>query len=182
LAHWLPIRDPQWVNPELQSTHAQLIDSYDPYMTAVVGLTPSTRIYRRRYAAEFLDWILVQEIALSQLSDLQLSHYIVAKCDVNGVTNKTNQRSISIKSFINFLVSEGESTVAWTSFISRPKVPYNIATTQPLTDGELSHLLKAFDRTQPAGKRDYAMARCLIDLGVRTSDVAGFNLDHIDWR
>jgi integrase/recombinase XerD len=182
LAHWLPIRDPHWVNRALQSTHAQLIDSYDQYLTAVVGLAPSTRTYRRRYAVELLDWISAQELTFSQLSDLQLSHYIAAQCGVNAVTNNTNQRTTSLKSFFDFLVSEGESSIAWTSSIARPKVPHNIATTQPLTDGELSRLLKAFDRTQPVGKRDYAMARCLIDLGVRTSDVAGLSLDHIDWR
>lgn len=182
LAHWLPVRDPQWANRVLQSTHAPLIDSYDHYLTAVVGLAPSTRSYRRRYAAEFLDWISAQEIVFSQLSNLQLNHYIAAQCDVNVSAGSTNQRTTSLKSFINFLVSVGESPVAWTSFIARPKVPHNIATTQPLTDDELIRLLKAFDRTQPVGKRDYAMARCLIDLGVRTSDVAGFSLDHIDWR
>jgi integrase/recombinase XerD len=182
LTHWRPIRDPQWANDAHPSAHAQLIDSYDSYLMRVVGLAPSTRCYRRRYAAEFLDWLATQSITLSQLSGLQIGNYIVATTSVNTAADNTNQRTSSLKSFVNFLVSEEETSVAWNPSIARPKFPHNIATTHPHTDDELSRLLQAFDRTQPIGKRDYAMARCLIDLGVRTSEVAGFSLDRIDWR
>jgi integrase/recombinase XerD len=182
LAHWLSIRDPHWKNGLHQTAQAQLLASYDQYLMAVVGLAPSTRCYRRRYAGEFLDWLSAQGIVLSQLSSLQLGNYIAAQQHVNAAADNTNQRTTSLKSFINFLVSEGESSITWISSISRPHVPHNIVATHPLTDDELNRLLKAFDRTQSGGKRDYAMARCLIDLGVRTSDVAGFSLDRIDWR
>ena len=182
LSHWLRIRAPQGKNGAHTSAHAQLIDPYDQYLRTVVGLAPSTRCYRRRYAAEFLDWLSSQRVSLPQLSNLQLSNYIAALSSVSTATDNTNQRTTSLKSFVNFLASEGKSSITWASSIARPKVLHTIATTLPLTDEELARLLSAFDRTQPVGKRDYAMARCLIDLGVRTCDVAGFSLDRIDWR
>jgi site-specific recombinase XerD len=148
----------------------------------VVGLAPSTRCYRRRYAAEFLDWLATQSITLSQLAGLHIGNYIVVTTSINPAADHTNQRTSSLKSFINFLVSEGKTSVGSNPSIAQPKVPHNIAITHPHTDDELSRLLQAFDRTQPIGKRDYAMARCLINLGVRTSEVAGFSLGRIDWR
>ena len=51
-----------------------------------------------------------------------------------------------------------------------------------LTTAELSSLLDCIDRAKPTGKRDYAITRCLIDLGLRTSEVANIYLANIDWR
>ena len=43
-------------------------------------------------------------------------------------------------------------------------------------------LLKTFDRSSATGKRDYAITRCFIDLGLRTIEVARLRLDDFDWR
>jgi integrase len=51
-----------------------------------------------------------------------------------------------------------------------------------LTDEELRQFLAAFDRTSNIGQRDYAMARCLADLGLRASEVARLQLENFDWR
>ena len=182
LKHWISIRDPQRTNNTHLSTNEKRIDSYDQYLTTVVGLAPSTRSYRRRYAAEFLDWLSTEHIHLSQLSGLQLNSYITALSHASTAVSNASQRATSLKSFISFLAAEDDISIVWTSSITHPKVNHCIATTLPLTDDELSSLLKVFDRSQPIGKRDYAMARCLIDLGVRTSDVAELRLDRIDWR
>jgi integrase len=42
--------------------------------------------------------------------------------------------------------------------------------------------LHAFDRTTATGRRDYSMARCLVDLGLRASEVASLQLDDVNWR
>jgi integrase/recombinase XerD len=51
-----------------------------------------------------------------------------------------------------------------------------------LTSSEIVEFLKSFDRTTAGGQRDYAMARCLIDLGLRGGETARLQLDDIDWR
>jgi integrase len=40
----------------------------------------------------------------------------------------------------------------------------------------------AFDNTLTDNKRDYAMARCLADMGLRCHEVASMKLDDIDWQ
>jgi integrase len=47
---------------------------------------------------------------------------------------------------------------------------------------ELSSLLDCIDRAKPSGKRDDAITMCLIDLGLRTSEVTNIYLADIDWR
>lgn len=51
-----------------------------------------------------------------------------------------------------------------------------------LTDYELEKLFSSYDRNKPYGARDYAIARCLGDLGLRCSEVAELSLDDFDWE
>jgi integrase len=50
-----------------------------------------------------------------------------------------------------------------------------------LTDTEIDELLRSFDQPFPSHRRAYAMTRCLIDLGLRCSEVVGLRLEDIDW-
>ena len=51
-----------------------------------------------------------------------------------------------------------------------------------MSDDQLRQFLDAFDRSTPAGRRDYAMARCQVDLGLRAGEVAALRLQDLDWR
>jgi site-specific recombinase XerD len=51
-----------------------------------------------------------------------------------------------------------------------------------LTDDEVEAFLGAFDRTRGHGRRDYAIAVCLLDLGLRAGDIGRIKLDDVDWR
>src|SRR5208337_552505 len=50
-----------------------------------------------------------------------------------------------------------------------------------LTDAEINQLLRSFDQPFPSRQRAYAMVRCLIDLGLRSSEVVKLQLDHVNW-
>lgn len=50
-----------------------------------------------------------------------------------------------------------------------------------LTDAELERLFSTYDQTHSTGIRNYTIARCLRDLGLRCSEVAGLSLDDFDW-
>lgn len=51
-----------------------------------------------------------------------------------------------------------------------------------LSDAQLEAFLKAFDCSNPVELRDYAIARCLLDLGLRGDEVAHLTLKSVDWR
>ena len=40
----------------------------------------------------------------------------------------------------------------------------------------------AFDQDEPQRRRDYAIVRCLVDLGLRSCAVATLHLNEIDWK
>lgn len=65
-----------------------------------------------------------------------------------------------------------------------PMVPYRKLVHVPklLSDQQLKALLGAFDRDHPAGLRGYAIALCLVRLGLRAGEAARLGLDDLDWR
>ena len=50
-----------------------------------------------------------------------------------------------------------------------------------LTPEEVTRFLGEFDQHSVPGLRGYAMARCLLDMGLRTSEVAAMQLDDANW-
>nr|WP_287303376.1 tyrosine-type recombinase/integrase [Mesorhizobium sp.] len=50
-----------------------------------------------------------------------------------------------------------------------------------LTGAEIDELLSSFNQAFPSRLRAYAMVRCLIDLGLRSSEVVKLQLDDINW-
>jgi integrase/recombinase XerD len=51
-----------------------------------------------------------------------------------------------------------------------------------LSSDEVRQLLNAFNLSSATGMRDYAITRCLVDLGLRRTEVAHLCLEDIDWR
>jgi site-specific recombinase XerD len=86
----------------------------------------------------------------------------------------------SIRSFLRFLLLYGliERDLA-------PAVPafanWRLASLPDTVSGkELEGLVRAIDTKSPIGLRDRAIVLCLVDLGLRASDVASLELDGLD--
>jgi len=87
-----------------------------------------------------------------------------------------------LRSYLRFRRLHGEATEVLIATV--PRVAYWCLASLPssLTNAQLKGLLNAFDRSSSTGRRDYAMVRCLVDLGLRASEVAFLQLDDLDWR
>lgn len=182
LMRWVDVTELGRIAHDPLGKKEQWVSVFDAYLTDVAGLSPSTRLYRRRYALEFLRWVeATPSVELNTLTDLHVARYMGQRAA--GISLATLAViACSINSFLRFLSTNDDCSINPNINVPHPKVIYAIPTTQALTAEELNRLLVAIDRTYPVGKRDYAMARCLSDLGLRTSDVAQLSLDDINWR
>ena len=89
----------------------------------------------------------------------------------------------SLRSYLRFRAMQGDPTDSLVA--SLPNIaPYWNRGSLPsfLTDAEVKLFLQSFDRSNSTGLRDYAVARCLIDLGLRSHEVAQLSLESFDWR
>ncbi|MHB9057061.1 MAG: tyrosine-type recombinase/integrase [Paludibacteraceae bacterium] len=62
------------------------------------------------------------------------------------------------------------------NYKNQPKLP------STFTDGEIDALLKAVDRGNPKGKRDYAILLLATKLGLRASDICELKFENINWE
>ena len=176
---WADVIGIQIITSSTEHEIEQLVLKFDDYLSSVAGVSEATRLYRRRHASDFLQFTGLHRLAALSRNDIAnyLDHRTrnLTPDSSAGITDSINQ-------LLQFIFSHNHSAINHTLWMPRPKVPYSGPLDIALTDSELRTLLNAFDRTYPVGKRDYAMARCLSDLGIRTGDVATIQLDDIDWQ
>jgi len=182
LSHWITLAGLFNGEPIQISGHDNLVKTYDCFLKDVVGLSSATRDYRCRYAKVFLTWI-AQNLAtqLDTLTFLQLSSFVSYRADTVSRASLTVITS-SLNCFLRFLSVQGRCPVSLDICVPHPKSMVNLPVSKPLSNEELNRLLVEIDRSKPVGKRDYAIIRCLSDLGMRAGEVSRINLDNIDWH
>jgi site-specific recombinase XerD len=182
LSHWIRLAGQDNGYSTQTSDHDNLMKPYDCYLKDVVGLSSATREYRCRYAKVFLTW--VAENPATQLDTLtfeQLSSFVSHRANTVSRASLT-VITCSLNSFLRFLSVQRRCPVSVDICVPHPKSMISLPVRKPLSEEELHRVLTEIDRSHPAGKRDYAIIRCLSDLGMRAGEVSRLNLDNIDWH
>jgi integrase/recombinase XerD len=159
-----------------------ILGDYRGHLRDTCGLAESTCSYRLRYAREFLQsqfgdgpvcWASLRPEAL-----MAFGAGYAARCRPGSAQVAAS----SLRGFLRFLQLHGHCTPALVAAV--PQIPRWQLDHLPrtLSEEEIRQFLDGFDRTTPTGRRDYAMTRCQVDLGLRVSEVAGLRLDNLDWR
>lgn len=86
----------------------------------------------------------------------------------------------SLRCYFAFRASQGEQTSVLIAALPRVAQWRLVGLPKVLSNAETERLLGAFDRRKATGKRDYAIAHCLLDLGLRRTEVARLCLDDVD--
>lgn len=158
------------------------VQRFDDHLRSTCGLREATRRYRRRYVREFLQESFGKgPVRISRLNPLATIRF-VSKRASRLKPGSAQVLASSLRTYFRFLQLRGEcdealrlavpSAANW-KLARLPKV---------LSEEEVSRLLGAFDRRTALGLRDYAITRCLSQLGLRASEIAQLRLDDIDWR
>jgi integrase/recombinase XerD len=164
------------------ATISDEIQRFNHYLTQVCGLKPATCHDRILHIRAFiLDRFAAGNIRMNRLKS----------ADVIGFINKYTERWTasskrhacnSLRSYFRFKALHGEGTAGLSAAIPMVAQWRLAQLPKGISVDETNRLLKAFDLNSPIGKRDYAITRCFVDLGLRASEVAALTLDDIDWR
>ena len=158
------------------------LDEFGRFLRETRGLRPQTIRCHCRYLDPFLREHLSgkafrpERIAPETIRDYVIGHLKTHSCD------HIRQLNSALRAYYRFLIfngwrGEGQLAAipcipAWRT--SAPPVVLNVA--------QRRKFLKAFDRSSAIGKRDYAMAVCMLELGLRGVDTVSLKLTHVDWR
>lgn len=161
------------------------LEQFKHFLLDVNGLAPNTCKTRLMLVRHFLLKIFEEkqiEIDITKLRIEDVDAFIMEYASRWKPASLSVVRS-SIRSYLKFRAVQGDPTESLTA--SLPNIaPYWNRGSIPsfLSDAELKLFLQAFDHSNPTGLRDYAVARCLIDLGLRGHEVAKLSLESFDWR
>ena len=154
---------------------------FDRRLTDVRGLAPSTRSGHLRRLKDFLiDCFGVGAIRLHKVKPKDVADF-VERYTADRSPGSVKAVGNTLRHYFAFCASRGMKTKALSAALPRVAQWRMASLPKTLSPSEIERLLSAFDHTTAIGKRDYAIARCLLDLGLRRIEVARLLLDDIDW-
>jgi site-specific recombinase XerD len=170
------------VQPDTSALSIELT-KFHGYLTSICGLAENTKVYCLKHVRSFIQqYSSNQTIDLTQVSVEDIDHFVL------GYARRWQPASLrvvrtALRLYFRYRQLQGDAT-AETLVESLPVIANwrNASLPKSLTEEQIRTLLAAFDLSSPTEIRDYAIARCLLDLGLRGNEVAQLRLDSIDWR
>ena len=166
--------------PEPRSGIAGLLRRYADHMMQVQDLASTTIAYRVRCAHDMMASLRIRQVRqLVGLTADQVAQFVTR--EGRRYAPGTGQLvASSIRSFLRYLLLHKlirrDLSVAVPGFANwrLASLPATVSTE------ELERLVDTVDTTSPIGLRDRAILLCLIDLGMRASEVADLELRGVD--
>ena len=155
---------------------------FDEHMRGVRGLALNTREQRVRIVRGFLTGLFgdrlllipdIQPVAVRRFVMQRLQRWSAASCNVlAGALRGYLRYRGSCGDQVRTLLGAIPSAAHW-RLAQLPEV---------LTESQLERVLDSFTPGMPSPRRAHAMVRCVVDLGLRASEVVRLGLDDIDWH
>lgn len=158
------------------------VKDFDSYLLNVCGLCESTRIYHRRHLKMFLNAMFKNgSVKLEKLNPYNIRNFIYKHL------SHYKRRSLglfvySLRSYFKYLQFKGYKSNALISALPNILVWKAAPLPEYLNKEEIKELLSTFDRKTSLGKRDYAMVICILEIGLRSCELANLKLEDVNWH
>jgi integrase len=159
------------------------LTNFDAFLDGIAGLTAATRTSRRMWVRKFLlDRFGDGPIHIDRLEPGDIAVFLRNTCGAYtpgtcGVLGGT------LRSYFRFRALQFGDRVERLSAAVPTVARWRLDTLpKHLTAEEVQRFLDTFDRNNSVGKRSFAMARCLVDMGLRAGEVATMQLEDLRWR
>lgn len=159
------------------------LQRFTRYLEQVCGLAAKTRAGRRWWVEQFLtDRFGRGPLAIDRLTPRDILDFL-ERHGTHYTPGTAGVRACALRSYLRFRAARCADCVD-ALIAALPTVACWRLASLPtaLTPDETARFLRAFDQRHADGQRGYAMARCLLDLGLRGSEVAALQLDDLNWQ
>ena len=187
LRHFLAIIRTAGLIPPVPPTCSDFINSelhaYSNYATSVCGLAAATLISRRQWISRFLTHFFpAGDLVFSRLGPKGIRDFFTTQC--HGYQSGTAKVVASaVRGYLRFRAVQCADRVDTLMAAVPTAARWRLAALpECLNQAELTKLMSTFGNGGVQRERDYAIMRCLVDLGLRSCEVAALHLDDIDWK
>ena len=163
----------------------EVMDDYRRWMIRDRSLAVVTVVRYEATARRFLDSRVGGEGGVAGTDGLEgqaVTRFLLAEASRGLVSGSLQGRVAELRSLLRFLHLKGLTHSSLAESV--PPIPGWKDTSVPkrLSAADVKALVDSCDRTTPTGIRDFAMLVVLARLGLRAAEVAGLELDDLNWR
>lgn len=157
------------------------LEAYERFLRVDRALADCTRAAALRVLNLYCSWqFRHRPLRWKAVRADDLRQYAAARC--HDLSPKSVNDTLSIlRQFLRFLHLRGECAPALVLAVPTVADFGHQRLPEVLDEDQRRKLLAAFDRRSGQGRRDYTLALCLIDLGLRAVEVARLRVDDINW-
>jgi site-specific recombinase XerD len=149
---------------------------FDEHLLRAKGLAGSTRRQRVTIVRALLCMTANSTTpSAKELRQFLAQEFARVSAASGGVT------ATAVRSYLRFRAFEGERVEHLLPVVAAPAHWRLAPLPQTLAPDEVMRLLGAFPANLPSRLRSYALVRCVVDLGLRSSEAITLELDDIDW-
>jgi site-specific recombinase XerD len=167
---------------DIPDSIAMELRNFGEYLTDVRGLCSATIQARLAHTSKFLlERFPNGYVEIYALKPNDIKRFI--KVALAGwKPSSIKVFSNSLKSYLRYKAINGFQTSDLIASFPRISQWRLSSLPKELMPCEIRLFLDAFDQNTVTGRRDYAISRCYVDLGLRTSEIARLQLDDLIWR
>lgn len=167
------LRAPDVVEDELRQ--------FDIHMQHSKGLAQNTRVQRLNVLRPFLRQTCSSNLDGVTIPAPQDMRQFIKQQLERWSPSSAHVLTSALRSYLRFRAACGDQVEHLMPVVASPANWRLAPLPQTLSPEEVTRLLAAPAPELPYTLRDYAMVRCVVDLGLRASEVVNLGLDDIDW-
>ena len=156
---------------------------FDDHMDHVRGLAPKTRdqylrIIRDLLIQQFAD----QPVVIPTVKPDDVRQFLASQSTLYKTPGSLGLPVSALRGYFRFRASCGDPVHHLVGVVNYPANWQQASLPKALGRDEVERLLGALGDPGQSSRRDDAIVRCALDLGLRSAEVAKLGLDDIDWR
>jgi len=170
--------------PAVYSDHiTEELHRYEEHMRDVRGLAEGScqqrarivgRLLHKKFAGRLID--------ITELRAEDVRRFLANQLDALRTPSNALQLASALRSYFRYRATCGDQVSKLTAAVSSPAHWKLASLPRALKPEEVKRLLNSFTVNLRLPKRDYAIARCALDMGLRAGEIAHLMINDIDWR
>ncbi len=156
---------------------------YEEHMRDVRGLAEGSCRQRTHIVGRLLHKIFTDRpIVIAELRADDVRRFLANQLDALQTPSNALQLASALRSYFRYRATCGDQVGKLTAAVSSPAHWKQASLPRALKPEEAERLLNSFTVNLRLPKRDYAIARCALDMGLRAGEIAHLMISDIDWR
>lgn len=186
LHHLLDVLRQQGVIAEQTTPTGHIADElrrYNEHMFNARGLSSGTRSARLRIVERLLLYKFANcPIVISELHPDDVRHFISSQLQLRSTASNASALTSTLRTYFRYRATCGDQVHGLLGVIASPAHWGLASLPRALNSKDVERLLASFTSSLPSPRRGYAIVRCALDMGLRSSEIANLQLADIDWR